>query len=112
MLEQTGQSYSLDYSVYSAPYHEGLNRAVQEKNSPEKNLEAWNAAQDFEAVFLTQMLKPMFDQISTDGLMGGGQGEKIFRSMLVQEYGKSVAQNGGVGIAVHVYDEILKLQEV
>ena len=45
------------------------------------------------------------------GLFGGGQGEKIYRSMMVQEYGKAVAKAGGVGIADAVQREILKMQE-
>ena len=31
-------------------------------------------ADAFEASFLSQMLKPMFEGLSTDGLFGGGQG--------------------------------------
>ena len=69
------------------------------------------AAEDFEAVFLTEMLRPAFEQLSTDGLTGGGQGEKIYRSLMVQEYGKAIANTGGIGLAESVYRDILKLQE-
>ncbi len=69
------------------------------------------AAEDFEAVFLTQMVEQMFSGVSTDGMFGGGQGEKIFRSMMAQEYGKVMASNGGVGIADEVAREMLKMQE-
>lgn len=68
-------------------------------------------AEDFEAVFLTEMLRPAFEQLSTDGLTGGGQGEKIYRSLMVQEYGKAIANTGGIGLADSVYRDILKLQE-
>lgn len=69
------------------------------------------AAQDFEAVFVAQMLAPMFDSLSSDGMFGGGPGENIYRSILVDEYGKAVARAGGIGIADQVQREILKLQE-
>lgn len=69
-------------------------------------------AEDFEAMFLAQLLKPMFDGIETDALFGGGPGEDAYKSMLVQEYGKVMAQSGGVGIADMVKAEILKLQEI
>ena len=69
------------------------------------------AAQEFEALFISEMLAPVFDSMETEGLFGGGEGEKIYRSMMVQEYGKSIAQAGGVGIADTVYREILKMQE-
>ncbi|WP_120496232.1 rod-binding protein [Kiloniella sp. EL199] len=79
---------------------------------PKSEAEAMATAKDFEAVFLTQMLTPIFESLPTDGPMGGGSGEKIFRSLMVQEYGKSLAESGGVGISDAVYREIMKLQEV
>ncbi len=33
------------------------------------------AAEEFEAVFLSEMLGPMFEGIETEGLGGGGMGE-------------------------------------
>jgi flagellar protein FlgJ len=69
------------------------------------------AAQDFEAVFLSQMLAPMFDGLGEDGYFGGGAGENVYRSMLVEQYGKSLAQAGGFGLADQVQKEILRLQE-
>lgn len=70
------------------------------------------AAEDFEAVFLSQMLEPMFKNLDAEGPFGGGSGESIYRSLLVQEFGKSISRAGGVGIADSVQREILKLQEV
>jgi peptidoglycan hydrolase FlgJ len=70
------------------------------------------AAQDFEAFFLSQVFEDMFAGIEPDSMFGGGQGETVFRSLLIQEYGRAVARNGGVGIADAVQNEILKLQEV
>ncbi len=69
------------------------------------------AAEQFEAVFLAQMLSPMFETLGTGGMFGGGSGERIYRSLLVEEYGKAVARSGGVGIADQVEQEMLKLQE-
>lgn len=68
-------------------------------------------AEDFESVFLSQMLQPMFDTIPTDSFMGGGHAETIYRGMMVQEMGKSISQSGGIGIADTIYRELLKLQE-
>ena len=69
------------------------------------------AAQDFEAFYLTQAMANMFAGIETDPLFGGGAGEGVFRSLLTQEYGKLVANAGGIGIADSVAREMLKLQE-
>ena len=72
---------------------------------------AKEAAQDFEAVFLAQMLQPMFEGLGSDGIFGGGHAEKIHRSLLVQEYGKEIAKQGGIGLADQVLKEIVRLQE-
>ncbi|WP_259783152.1 rod-binding protein [Aestuariispira ectoiniformans] len=73
---------------------------------------AHEAAVNFEAMFLTQMVEQMFSGVKTeDGYFGGGSGEKMFRSMLSQEYGHEMAKSGGIGIADMVQKEILKIQE-
>jgi Rod binding domain-containing protein len=77
--------------------------------SPEKGREA---AVEFEGFFIASALESMFSGIETDGLFGGGHGEQVFRSMLLQEYGKSIAERGGIGIADSVQREIIRLQEV
>lgn len=69
------------------------------------------AGQEFEAVFATQMLKPMFEELSTDSFFGGGHTEGVFRSLMVDEFGKLIAQRGELGIADTVQRELLKLQE-
>ncbi len=68
-------------------------------------------AEDFEAFFLSQVIEQMFAGISTDGPYGGGQGEKIFRSLMNQEMGRSMARNGGVGIAASVRAVMIRAQE-
>lgn len=73
---------------------------------------ASKAAQDFEAVFISQMLGQMYEGISTDGPFGGGQGEAMFRSLMLDQYGKQIAAQGGIGIADAVTRELLKHQEV
>ncbi len=75
------------------------------------NNAAREAAEQFEAVFLSQMLAPMFETVPTDGFMGGGHAEQVYRGMMVEEMSKELAKQGGVGIADSVYREILKLQE-
>ena len=74
-------------------------------------LAARRAAEDFESFFLSRMMDEMFAGVKTDGPFGGGQGETMYRSLLNQEYGKVLAEAGGVGIADVVYSEILRLQE-
>lgn len=67
-------------------------------------------AKDFESMFMSQMLQPMFDGMDVDPLFGGGQGEKVMRSFLVQEYGKIAAKGSHFGIADAVKSEMIRLQ--
>ena len=69
------------------------------------------AAQDFEAVFLSQMLAPMFNTVPTDNMFSGGQAEETWRSVLLDEYGKMMAKNGGIGLSDAIAAEMLRLQE-
>jgi len=69
------------------------------------------AAEEFESFFMTQMLEHMFEGIETDGYFGGGYGEGVYRSMMLQEYGRIIARAGGIGIADMVSRELINLQE-
>ena len=80
--------------------------------SIESKKQARTIADDFEAVFLGQMLKPMFEGIKPEAPFGGGNSEAMWRSMQIEEYGKAITKAGGIGIADNVYQEIIKLQEV
>lgn len=77
--------------------------------TPEK---ARQVSEEFEAVFLSQMLKPMFANSDAEAPFGGGFAEEMWRSLQVDEYGKAMARAGGVGIADAVMQEILRNQEV
>ena len=69
------------------------------------------SATDFEAVFASEMLSHMFQGIGTDPMFGGGHGEDMFRSMLIDQFGHSLAQSGKLGIADKVTAELIKAQE-
>lgn len=69
------------------------------------------AAKEYESVFISQFLGSMFSGIKTDGIMGGGQGEEMFRSLMVDQYAKGIQQRGGFGIAAHMKAELLKHQQ-
>ena len=68
-------------------------------------------AESFEASFLSQMLKPMFEGLETDGPFGGGEGEATWRSFLIDAMAKQAVKAGGVGLADTVMSEMLKMQE-
>lgn len=89
--------------------------AVQRAGTPEPRTDFERAsrksADEFEAIFLSQILKSMSAGIKTDGPFGGGHGEDTFKDVLNEEIGKSIAKNGGIGLSDAVYRELLKSQE-
>ena len=72
----------------------------------------WEAAQQYESLFLGVMMEEMFSGLDTDGPFGGGHSEGIFRSLLTREYAEEVSRGGGIGVADALYREMLKFQEV
>lgn len=69
------------------------------------------AAEDFEAVFLAQMMQPMFNTVEVDETFGGGHAEETWRGIMVEEIAKQTVKAGGIGLASSVEKEMLKLQE-
>ena len=78
----------------------------------DNNEKTRGVAEDFEAFFLGQMLQPMFSSIEPSKPFGGGHAEKIWKSLMVDEVGKSMAKNGGIGLADMIQRDLLKMQEV
>ena len=68
-------------------------------------------AEDFEAFFITRMMESMYEGVSTDGPFGGGHAEKMYRSLLNNEYGKQIAKTGSIGIKDDIMRTILEMQE-
>jgi len=77
--------------------------------------QAAKTAKAFESQFVSQMYQHMFEGIETDGLFSGGTGEKMFRSLLIDEYAKMTTNRpggSGFGIAPAIEKMLLKQQEV
>jgi hypothetical protein len=90
--------------------------ALQNRAAPAvgSNLDVTGAqktGEDFEAFFLSQAFENMFSGVNADPMFGGGSGESIYRSMMIQEYSKVAARTHATGISDQVTHEILRLQE-
>lgn len=80
--------------------------------TPEQKAIIHKKAMEFEAVFLNEMLKPMFEGTnSEDAAFGGSREESIYQSMMIDKVSTSLSQAGGIGIAKHIEKELLRLQE-
>lgn len=74
------------------------------KNSEEKLLEA---AQGFEAIFVTKLLNQMnSSSMNQGGFLNQSSSQKTFKGMLFQEIGKEVAKTSSFGIADAIYNQL------
>ena len=73
--------------------------------------ETSKVAQDFEALFLSQMLQALKPEESDkDSLFSNTESDAIFRGMMMEEYAKKMAESGGIGIASYIERELLGQQ--
>jgi Rod binding domain-containing protein len=84
--------------------------AALSKVSPRVQAKAKATAQDFEAVFLNSMFTQMTNGLKGEGPFGSTTGTGVWRSMLTEQYSKSFAKAGGVGIAKEVYRTLILQQ--
>jgi Rod binding domain-containing protein len=85
--------------------------AAGPKQDDPKHRAIAKAAEDFTGQFMSEMLSHMTDGTKADKLFGGGHGEEMFRSLLVNEYGKMMAARGASGLTQAVQRAMLKAQE-
>ena len=80
------------------------------KISPEAQKKTRAKAQDFEAMFLNSMFSQMTSGVKGEGPFGGSTGTEVWRSMLTDEYSKSFAKSGGIGISNDVFRTLILQQ--
>jgi flagellar protein FlgJ len=79
---------------------------------PPQTAKLWQAAHDFEAMAIGQLLQPMFETLDVKrAAFGGGEAEAAWRPMLVDAIGRQMAVHGGIGLAVPVFNAMLRTQE-
>ena len=100
----------IDNPIASASLAPAQSSFVDATMTPERR-KAREAAESFEAFFLTQVVDTMFAGITTDGPFGGGNGEQQWRSMLNEQYATAISKSGGIGIADQLYRQMLEIQE-
>lgn len=64
------------------------------------------AAEQFEALFLYQLMSEMRRTVPDTDLLGNRQAEKLFQSMLDQEMATHSAKSQGVGLAKMIYEQM------
>lgn len=68
-------------------------------------------SRDFESLFIGMMLEHMFGDSVGEEAFGDKQSADVYKGMLTEQYGKEIADAGGIGIASYVRAELLRIQE-
>ena len=101
-----GAMTALQMQPVAAPSVSGKGGAGQNMAAIDK------AANEFESIFIAQFLGAMFSGIKADGITGGGEGEMMFRSLMMDKYAEGLQAQGGFGFAAQVKAQMLRMQEV
>ena len=90
-------------NTHSYPVHAaGPRQPVIDKNS-----QLYKACQDFESLFIKQMLDVMRKTIhKEDDLLNGGLSQDVFEGMLYDQYAKKMAETAGFGLAETIYKQV------
>lgn len=95
----------------STAQQQGLNQAADGlRNSHMSKEKIQETAQNFEAMFLSQMLNYMMPETDTNTPFYGGKGEEVFKSFMTNEYANLMAKTGKTGIADMVAKEMIRIQ--
>ena len=63
-------------------------------------------ASEFEAIFVQQMLKTMLESSFESDLLPTSEGEKMFRSLLDEQYARLSAKSGSLGLGEMIYQQL------
>jgi flagellar protein FlgJ len=64
------------------------------------------AANDFEAIFIQQMLKTMRKTSFESDLLPKSEGEKVFQSLLDEQYALLSAKSASLGLGEMIYQQL------
>lgn len=69
----------------------------------DKSSELYEVCQDFEAIFIKQMLKAMRQTVEKSEFLNGGFAEEVYEDMLYDEYAQQMSRSAGFGLSTQLY---------
>jgi flagellar protein FlgJ len=73
----------------------------------DRGSDLYKACQDFEALFIKQMLDAMRKTVNkADDMLNGGMSQDIFEGMLYDEYAKKMAETAQFGLSDMIYRQV------
>jgi peptidoglycan hydrolase FlgJ len=90
---------AIDPNAYMIPY--GAPPHFRPNTAPTDRMRT--QAENFETMFISSMMQHMFTSIGNDGPLGNGPAVGPWRSLLTEQYAKSMVKAGGLGLAHQIY---------
>jgi peptidoglycan hydrolase FlgJ len=81
----------------------GITAPVVRRSGIDRQSKLYQAALDFESIFVKQMLDSMRKTVTKTGLIEGGMAEDIFEDMLYEKYATTMTRSAGFGLADQIY---------
>lgn len=97
---------STDLSMYQYQAIQNLEAQID----PNTTKQLKDSSKDFEAVFMTQVLSTMFEEVNFNPMGGENSATRQYKAVLVEEMGSKLSHNSGIGLADHVYKSLLEAQ--
>ena len=91
-------------SSFLPKQNQNLDKLSQHKIEKDDDLR--EVASEFESLFVNQLLDVMRSSIPDSEMLPNNHGEKVFRSMLDQEYAKIASKSGKFGLGEIVYQQL------
>ena len=82
-----------------------LERLEQRTPANTEDAKLLEAANEFEVLLVQQMMKSMRSTSFESGLVNKSEGEKVFQSMLDEQYARLSTQSSGMGLGEMIYQE-------
>ncbi|AAX18085.1 MULTISPECIES: rod-binding protein [Borrelia] len=87
-----------------------LKDKIEKTNQHKNDNKLYEAALEFESIFINQMLKSMKNSLKKENnLINGGQTEEIFEDMLYSERAKQIAKSKSFRLADLIYNQIAEV---
>jgi len=106
ILRKLGYIASQPYLPNNDPPRIGVPGASKQNGTIDKTSKLYKVSQEFEAIFIKQMLNVMRKSVAKTGLLDGGMAEEFFEDMLYDEYAEKMAESGSFGIADMIYRQL------
>jgi len=84
----------------------GMRAVIPPQHGKPDDPRIWKVAQDFEGVFMSQLVKSMRASESQDELLESSAGHEIFNDMFSEAIATNIAKNGAMGLTPVLYREL------